>query len=242
MLNFNFNGSDYLTIYEALKNYYPIGIKKLDPRMFNDYPGRKELEKVIVDNIHNPTHFKERWEDFTKEIATGIGKEIIGTTYGQQPCFSAYVLLETSTLDNLTRTKEIHFFVSLIGPFYTIIGKDNSTVKVGHSHFYATNYLVVSPENEYATVFSQLCERIEKRFKGYRFVSFTACQSRIEHLNVYNAEEDRNTVFDGLFNDQVDLTVPGIIGNEAFKHQEWLKEGYEGNGGWTMYPPGGREP
>ena len=207
--------------------------------MYFSYPGLKELEDIVVDNIHDDSHFVERWDNFTKDTEKEIGKKIIGTTYGQAPSFSSYVLLDTVSVDDLTRTKELHFFVSLVGPFYTIVGQDNNAVKIDeHRSYRSTSYLVVSPEQEFADTFKLLCEKIENRFKGFRFVPFEICQQTIEGLNVRYSDENLNSVFHALFNNHVDLTIWRKFGNDYFKSEDWIKDGYvDTGGGWTIYPP-----
>jgi hypothetical protein len=239
MLYFNSDKFDFWKVYDAIKSFYHIGIKKDESKMYFSYPGLKELENIIVDNIHNDKHFVERWDNFTKEIESEIGKEIIGTTYGQAPSFSSYVLLDTTSVDNLTRTKELHFFVSLVGPFYTIIGQDNNTVKLEeHKNYRSTSYLVVSPENEFADIFKLLCDKIENRFRNFRFIPFELCKQIINGLDVRYSDENLNSVFHALFNNHVDLTVWRKIGNDYFKSEDWIKEGYvDTGGGWTIYPP-----
>lgn len=148
MLYFNYNKFDFWKIYNSIKHFYPIGIKKDDSKMFHSYPGLKELEKVLVDNIHDQDKFNSVWKDFTNEIESRLGKEIIGTTMSQAPSFSSFVSLETTKLDNLTRTKELHFFVSLVGPYYTVIGEDNNTIKIEDRQLRTTNYIVTSPQGE----------------------------------------------------------------------------------------------
>ena len=240
MFYFNSKKFDFWKIYDAMKRFYPLGIKKDESKLYFSYPGLKELENIIVDNIHDDKNFVERWGNFTKEIETQINKEIIGTTYGQAPSFSSYVLIEKSTLGNLTRTKELHFSVSLVGPFYTVIGQDNNTVKIDdNTNYRTTSYLVVSPEGEFTDEFKLLCDNIENRFKGFRFVPFAICQQTVDGLDVhYSSEENLNTVFHALFNRQVDMTVWRTLGNEYFKSEDWIREGYvDPPGGWTMYPP-----
>jgi uncharacterized protein YeaO (DUF488 family) len=82
MLLFNPDKFDFWKIYDAIKRFYPIGIKKDESKMYFSYPGLKELETIVADNIHDNNHFKELWVNFTQEIETQIGKKIIGTTYG----------------------------------------------------------------------------------------------------------------------------------------------------------------
>jgi hypothetical protein len=239
MLLFNSEKFDFWKIYDAIKYFYPIGIKKDESKMYFSYPGLKELEDIVVDNIHDNKHFIERWDNFTKGIEKEIGKEIIGTTYGQAPSFSSYVLLDTVSVDDLTRRKELHFFVSLVGPFYTVVGQDNTAVKIDDFRSYRSiSYLVISPEKEFEDPFKFLCDKIENRFKGFRFVPFEICKQTIEGLDVRYSDENLNSVFHALFNNHVDLTIWRRIGNDYFKSEDWIKEGYVDTvGGWTIYPP-----
>lgn len=239
MLNFDSDKFDFWKIYDAIKHFYPIGVKKDERNMYFSYPGLKELEDIVVDNIHDYNHFIERWDNFTKDVAKVIGKEIIGTTYGQAPSFSSYVLLNMVSVDNLIRTKELHFFVSLVGPFYTIIGQDNNVVKIDdNSSFRSTNYLVVSPEKEFAAPFKLLCEKIENKFKGFRFIPFEIGTQTIEGLYVRYSDEKLNSVFHALFNNNLDLTIGRTIGNDYFKSEDWIKNSYIDTGEeWTIYLP-----
>ena len=131
-MNFKFNKYDFFKIYESIKQYYPIGISNEAGDMFFSYSGFKELERILVENIHEEQNFFDRWKSFEQEIEQEIGKKVQGTTFGQIPSFSSFILLESFTVDNLTRTKELHFFVSLIGPYYTIIGRDYNIVNMAN--------------------------------------------------------------------------------------------------------------
>jgi hypothetical protein len=225
MLNFNYDKFDFWKVYDSIKRFYPIGVKKDEGKLYYSYPGLKELEAIIIDNIHDDKHFEERWECFTKEMETEIGNEIIGTTYGRAPSFSSFVLLDRASLDNLTRTKELHFFVSLVGPYYTIIGTDLNSVKIKDRHYRSTNYLVVSPENEFTDAFRLLCDRIENRFESYRFIPFELCRQTIDGLDVHYTDENLNTVFHALFNDHIAMNTRTTIGRNYYKSEEWIKKG-----------------
>ncbi len=228
---FNSNKFDFWKIYETIKSFYTISIN-------GELTQLKELTDIIVDNIHDNEKFNSRWKDFTYEIENQIGKQVIGTTCGQAPSFSSYVLLDKVSLDNLIRTKELHFFVSLVGPFYTIIGQDNAHVIIEDSEYRSTSYLVVSPENEFAEVFQLLSNEIEKRFKGYRFIPFDIYKQSLKDIKIEYTNDSHNVVFHALFNDFIDLTISGRIGNESYKSEEWVRVGYKDQDfGWTIYPP-----
>ena len=238
MLYFNSDKFDFWTIYDCIKKRYPIGIQRDESKMYSSYPGHQELISIIVENIHEESNFKTRWSDFILNVKHKIQKEIIGTTYGQAPCFSSFIELEKQTTDNLTRIKELYFFVSLVGPFYTIVGQDRNELRIDKKVYWTTNYLVVSPEKEFIEPFNLLAELIEEKFAGFRFVPFDICKQSIEGLEVhYVSPEKLNTIFHALFNDQIDISVR-TIGNEYFKADKWIKEGYVDKGGhWVAYPP-----
>ena len=227
MLQFNTAKYDFNEISTSILRFYPIGISPEDEGYFS-YPGIQELDKIVVDNISNESNYKSRWTDFTKEIGSEVQTPLIGTTYGQNPSFSALLQLETASLDNLFRTKELHFYLSLIGPFYTILGQDNNTVKVDEKLFRSTNYLTVSPINEYSEVFKLVAARIESRFTGYRFVPFGICKQKIEGLHVrYHTQHKVQTVFNALFKDNATLTSP-IMGDWTFGYDDWIKADFNG--------------
>jgi hypothetical protein len=238
MFDFNPDKFDFWPIYDAIKRFYPIGIqwRGEESHMFLSYPGLKELEAIIVDNIHNETHFTERWRNFTASIQRETDKEVIGTTYAMAPSFSSYVLLEKTSSGNLTRTKELHFFVSLVGPFYTVIGQDASLVQLSDGYYGGTNYLVVSPKNEFADVFTLLCNNIENQFKGFRFVPFEICRQTIIGLSVRYSDEKLDAIFHALFNNILNLNARSRLGDDYYKSADWIKEGWKGSdGGWVPY-------
>ena len=238
MFYFNSDKFDFWEIYESIKRFYPIGIKKDESKMYFSYPGIKALDALILENIHDNTNFTERWVNFTDGLQQQISKEIIGTTYGQGPSFSAYALLDTISLDKVIRTKELHFFVSLVGPFYTVIGRENITVNLDNYSHTSTAYLVVSPENGFADAFKLVCDKIKNRFKGFRFVPFELCRQAIDGLEVRYQSENPNSVFQALFNDLVDLTIQRTIGNDYFGYEDWIRNDYvDLSGGWTSYAP-----
>ncbi len=132
---------------------------------------------------HNHKNF-QNWVRFTEEIALHLQKEINDTTYGQAPSYSSFIRLDTVTTGDVTRKKEIGFFVSLLGPYYTVLGLDRNELRINDQLFSSTNYLVASPENEFETAFDFLCRQIEEQYKRYRFVPFAICNKTIEGLKM----------------------------------------------------------
>ena len=234
---------NFWPVYESIKKYYPIGCIEDWERLYKcrafDYPGRMDLESIILDNLHNDNNFNSRWKSIEREIETLTEKKVIGTTYGRAPCFSGYIELESISINNLTRLKELYFFVSFVGPFYSIIGQDRSIVTFDKSNISHTNYLVVSPENEFAEPFSLIEKKIQEKFPGYLFTPFHLCKQELEGLSVRGSNDEHNkTVFHALFNDQIDLSAE-FIGDGMYGSEKWIRGDYDGSkeGGWTIYPP-----
>jgi hypothetical protein len=236
MFYFNTDKFDFWKMYDDIKKYYPIGIRKEEGSIFFFYPGLKELENIIVKNIHDENEFA-KWQNFEKEIEQSLQKPVIGTTYGQAPSFSSFIELEKYDVENITITKELHFFVSLVGPYYTILGQDMSFVKIDSRNFISANHLTLSPEEKYSDAFIFLCDNIEKKFPDYRFVPFHIYSQVIEGLDVRYNDEHLNRIFHALFNNQVNFNVQ-YLGDEFYRHEQWIKEGYIDTGNkWTVYPP-----
>ncbi|MDI3321492.1 hypothetical protein [Pinibacter soli] len=239
MFLFSYDKFDFWPIYQTIIRFYPLGIKKDETKFFFEYPGYKELRKIITDEIVDKTQF-EHWNNFTNQIAKETGKYVFGTTNILNPCLSSYIELEKNIADNLIRTKELHFYVSLLGPFYTVFGQDKNTVKMeDNDSYHSTNYFAVSPENEFAEGFNIVCEKIEKQFKGFRFVPFHIYQQKVEGLFIHNWNENAtSSVFHALFNNSIDFDNVRTLGKEFYKSEDWIKEGYVDTGAkWISYPP-----
>jgi hypothetical protein len=235
--SFNPEKFNFWEIYESIAKYYPIGIPKNESKFSQSFQGHKDLVAILLDNIHNEKNFKIRWVSFDKEIKKLSQKKVIGTTYGQVPCFSSYVEIEKKKYKNFTHFKELHYFVSLLGNFYTVIGDDRNEMTERENKFRTTNYLAVSPEHEFAKTFNLLCEQIEMRFTGFRFVPFQICAQTIIGLDVKDDLEKQDTIFDAIFGGSHIRFNNRILGNEFYKADEWIREGYVDTGShWTIYP------
>jgi hypothetical protein len=243
MFVFNDKKYNYWEIYEAIRRYYPIGIRRDETMMHTSYWNSKDHPNLILENIEKDERFRT-WNDFADQTAIEMNKKAIGTTMGMEPAFSAYIELEKQSLDNLTRTKQVHFCVSTLGPFYTVIGEDKNEVAVGNYHYPSTNYFALSPINEYADTFTILCGKIENRFGGFRFIPYHIHQQKIEGLFINNwNEQETSSIFTALFTGNLRFTNVSTIGDEFYKSDQWIKEGYVDDGArWTSYPPDSRHP
>lgn len=140
MFYYNADKYDFMELYNSIAKYYPIGVPFENNPAYNNYPGTKEITKLLEESIHDEDNFKSGWQKIETEIQNGIQFEIIGTTYGQSPCYSSYIEIEKNKVGDLSRYKEIHFFISLLGPFYTIIGQDRNEIRIGKNFFRNKNF------------------------------------------------------------------------------------------------------
>lgn len=106
------------------------------------YPGIKSNGRAEIEE-HFHENEKRTWTNFSSQIQAKIEHPVIGRIYGQALCYSLYMELEKAMVRDMTRFKELHCFVSLLGPFYTIIGQDRSEVKIDEGFCSTTNCLIL---------------------------------------------------------------------------------------------------
>jgi len=222
MFYFNSNKFDFWEIYNCIKRNYPLGIKKDENGFFYSYPGLIELGHLISSKFSDGGEY-EKFADILLEWESNIGKKIEGTTYGQAPSYSGYLEIEAFTHENHKRTKELHFYISILGKFYTIVGMDTNTVSVDWMTFHKPTYLIISPENEYKEHFIFLENNIEKQFLDYKFVPYDIYSQNVDGLEVPYNTKNFNTVFNGIFDSSIDFNSMKI-GDEFYKYDQWLKK------------------
>jgi len=238
MFYFNRSKYDFMEIYNCIAKYYPIGMLYENNPAYNDYPGIKEMVRLLEEKIHDETNFSNGWQSVESEIQATIQNEIIGTTYGQSPCYSSYIEIEKISTGEFVRYKELYFFISLLGPFYTIVGQDRNEIRFDKNAFFNTNFLVISPENEFKELFEKLVEQIEGKFVGYRFVPYFIYSQVIDGLCNRFRRDNQSRVFEAIFNNQIDLGAP-TLGSSVYKDEAWINKDYdfENEPKWVIYPP-----
>jgi hypothetical protein len=204
-LNFSFNSNEYdfWEIYEVIKNYYPIGINRgKGGGIYFEYSGIKELEKIVVENIHDNKNWNERWVDFTEDIGKELNQEIKGTTYGQAPSFSSSILLERNKTKNCQHTKELHFSVSLIGNFFQIYGLDTTKImeKDENKGYSAVNVVTTSPYKEFKESFEFVENKLEEKYPNHRIIPFAFGQTILNGLQVRYLDDEVCSINMAIFN------------------------------------------
>jgi len=233
MFSFNSHKYNFWPIYETIVKYYPVGISKNNNKLYNFHKGIIELKNLIHDNLVDQENFQSRWKSFDNIIEDNINKKPIGTS-GFSPSFSSLIEIEILDFENLTRIKRIHYLVSLLGPYYTIIGDDLNIIKVGEERLTNINYLVISPFNEFSGLFKILSTEIEKYFQNYRFVPFFILEQEINGLEVPFSDINTSSIFTALFNSQFDFSLP-TFGDRQFKEELWITDDWDNSGEFIFY-------
>ncbi|HMI02009.1 MAG TPA: hypothetical protein VK541_05975 [Pedobacter sp.] len=221
---------NFWPIYEAIKIYYPIGIRYAYSSLYTEYEGQKKFGALLVDNFHNMDNFKARYESFTTKLQEQFGLEVQGTSYGQQPAFSFDMILEKTELPELTKIKRLSVAVSLLGDFYAIYGIDETMLKEGGDpypyKYHAVNAITTSPYREFEEHFLKLKQLILERYPNHRQIPFSILTTYIEGVyNRYN-ETNESTIYNALFNQQLKAGYPyNIRGDHNYGFNEWREKG-----------------
>lgn len=203
--NFSFNSNqyDFWELYETIKKYYPLGINRGENGgIYFEYWGIKELERIIIENVHNSKKYNENWGNFTKDLGIELNCEIEGTTYGQAPSLSSSIILESNRIANCLHTKELHFSVSLIGNFFQIYGLDKTSIIDinGNKGYSAVNVVTTSPFQEFKEPFEFVEKKLQEKYPNHRIIPFAFGQTILNGLQVRYLDNEICSVNMAIFN------------------------------------------
>ncbi|MEM7510485.1 MAG: hypothetical protein AAF388_06105 [Bacteroidota bacterium] len=245
--NFSFNPKRFnlWPIYDTIKKYYPIGISR-DSEIYGEYEGMKELEEVLKEKNPKPRYYDNYWESFEQIVQQKIGFPLESTTDTQTPSFSAFLTIESffptveeRNVNQMALTTELHFCVSLLGPFYTVYGVRKGVYLVKHRKRFQRQSLnanivnIVYPCGEFETPFLELNELILDQFDGYKFVPYSIFNMEIEGLQVHYGEGLSRKIYYALFNDSFNFHIPIVEEPGHYGFQDWIADYPLDGGYWT---------
>jgi hypothetical protein len=238
----NLGKFDPSPLFETIGSHFPIGLRRRteqDQMNYLTYPGLKLYSSAISDAIHKTANYESIWESVENELSSLSGKPVVGTTYGQAPCYSAFMKIRQEQFGSLTRYFEIHVFVSVIGPYFTVVGKDWSGISVEDLVIRPTNFFLVSPVGNDSDLFMLALELLKRRFPLYRYVPHCFYSLEVPDFEVPYSDEEENVLFGGLFNQEF-RGHGDIVGDSYFGADEWIRSDYESSQGqWSIFPPRG---
>ncbi|NII83196.1 hypothetical protein [Pedobacter sp. SG908] len=154
--------------------------------------------------------------------------EIRDTTFGSAPSYSLEIVLETTSADDLTRFKKVCIAVSILENLYTIYGIDESHLKSSNEdgstiNLRTENALIVSPFNEFKTVFVECLNTVKSLFSNYKIVPVAISAMTIEGLQVrYLDKLTGVTIYNALFNQFLEFrNLKNLLGEKSFGYTDW---------------------
>jgi len=216
MLNWDHTKHDFSAIEETLYKYFPIkNFELYNEENVQNFQGFKEIEEILNDNFFTTKNYRERWGKFKKFLKQEFKKTIYESMVAWYPCYSGFIVLQKDSNKNLTYRKELHFFISLLGPYYTILGIDKSEVQLEEAFrdldqaensiirtYPANHVLTVSPYMEYKESFIILQKKILEYFPSLKYVPYQVNLRKVEGISLLYPESEGNikdSVFSALF-------------------------------------------
>ena len=186
------------TIYQ----HYPKGVQPMQ----EEYGKSEQIVKIyeiIGENIGQPKkklgNHGVLWASLLQLVKSKTSKSINGTTFGIVPGFSADLILEQFEDSALIRVKRIAFAVSMLGPFYSICGIDETTIKLD-SRYHAINVVTASPFMEFKESFNIIKQSMVEIYPEYVFVPFDICMLSVKETYSMCSIDEPGTVYSFLFN------------------------------------------
>jgi hypothetical protein len=238
----DFYDYDFRAIYDTIKEHYPIegGHKQYTRETLKTFDGYKKIDQLVDENFFKKKNYKERWTAFQKFLKKSMDRKIDNTHTLVNTCFSGSVMVDELVTPEYSKTKMLHYFISILGPYYSIYAMDRSEVKLPttmglskneepriHS-YYADHVATVSPVFEYELAFLQLQTKIKEWFPTYKFIPCDIGLSTIDGISAYvqtyggDIDAHSDSIYTGLFGPSVPPRCP-LRGDKRFGFSEWIK-------------------
>ncbi|HEY8937857.1 MAG TPA: hypothetical protein VIM65_21680 [Cyclobacteriaceae bacterium] len=224
---------NFQEIYDTIKTFYPIEEPdRYTTETISSFPGFIEMSRLMEENFINQKNYRERWSKFNKHLKKSIKKPIRSTFTLSNCSYYGEVVLETIENNDYSRSKKLHFFISILGPYFSIYGIDSSSVKLPvqeHGQEYlqydANHAVTVSPVSEYQTLFLSLEDSIREWFPGYLFIPYEIGMSTLKGISIedeYQPTLHPNTIYEGMFGH---IATPACEsrGNASYGIEDWRK-------------------
>ena len=226
---------EFSLIHDTIKAYYPISEeRRYTNKNIKSAPGFKKISALINDNFINQKNYKKRWSKLNQSLERTLKKPILAYPDLSGPCYSGEVMLEEVKTADFVWTKELRFYISLLGPFFSIQGIDRTNIilpidmRRGDSYpgnFAATNAVTVSPVFEYKAMFNLLEEELRAFFLGYLFVPYAIGMATIKNISIEDDLRDPrmiDAVYEGLFG-RIAVHDGLSRGDDHYGFSNWLK-------------------
>jgi hypothetical protein len=195
-----------MDIDEEISKFYPIGLTESDPLYYRSEEWRRHQ---MVLETRNDADVVQKW----KVLLSGLTRHLVNaadvksTSNELRPSFSLEILLFTEKTQMVTYTRQIQLHLSLLAPFYTIVGWD--LVYLNQVQRWLDPLVYISPTSIYEKWFPLIRNQVKEAYPKYVFLPHYRWAGRVSHLSVPGAEECYDpdaSVFQALF-------MPRNVGN-----------------------------
>ncbi|HMG88498.1 MAG TPA: hypothetical protein VK589_00510, partial [Chryseolinea sp.] len=150
------------------------------------------------------------------------------------PCLFCDLTLSKITQTDFIREKSLYFYISVLGPFFSIHGVDHSIALLPmdsrygsneRGNYAATHAITVSPVFEYEEAFNALEHELRKELPGYLLVPYDIGVSTIKNISRTDETEDlaaMDTIYEGLFSSRA-VHDALTRGDNHYGFSDWLK-------------------
>jgi hypothetical protein len=231
---------DFTLISDVIKEYFPVDKpKRLTSKTVASSPGFKKVSKLVNSEYLDENAYRDKWEKLTSHLESVFKKPVHGhpdLMGGGSGGFSGSVVLTEDNQPDFIRRKCLQFYISIIGPFFSIQGIDSSTallpmesrfreINNGKGYYAATHAVTISPEFEYQDTFNTLENELRAYFPGYRFVPYQVGMSTIKNISIADELRDlrsMDTIYEAIFG-RAAVHECAMRGDTRYGMNDWFK-------------------
>jgi hypothetical protein len=203
---------DFTLISDTIKEYFPIDKpKRLTSKTVSSSPGYRKIGKIVNQEFLNQKAYRDKWGKLTSNLKKAFKRPVDGHPDLSGGGFIGEVIIEEDKKPDFIRKKSLRFYISIIGPFFSIHGVDSSIALLefesrvkdfNKGNFAATHAITISPVFEYQEVFNKLEDELRSFFPGYLFVPYDIGMSTIKNISVADELHDNrsmDTIYEALY-------------------------------------------
>lgn len=203
---------DFTLISDTIKEYFPIDKpKRLTAKTVSSSPGYRKVGKIVNEEFLNEKAYHDKWGELTSSLKKVFKKPVHGHPDLSGGGFIGEVIIEEDKKPDFIRQKSLRFYISIIGPFFSIHGVDSSIALLefesrvkdfNKGNFAATHAITISPVFEYQEAFNKLEDELRAFFPGYLFVPYNIGMSTIKNISIADELHDNrsmDTIYEALY-------------------------------------------
>lgn len=192
----------FYDIYQTIRKYYPIGIPTERYEYIND-PGVAQLRNIRSEKIDDAASTNQ-WKALLTSLKEKLPKKyrVSSNNNPLDVSYNGMVLVQKEKCSMGVFVRELCFHISVLGPFFTLYGKDSAGINASDSVTslgFFSPIIRVSPESKYEPLFPIVIQAIRQHYPDYQGVTFGYLEQTIKGLHSESSLSDNMTLFEALF-------------------------------------------